>query len=689
MRATTTRNRVPAAHDALLESLNERQREAVATGDGPVLVIAGPGSGKTRIICTRIAYLVRAERARPAAIAAITFTRRAAGQMAERVRALLPGPDGRAVWISTFHRLCGHLLREHGPAGGLRADFRIIEGAEQLGVMRQCMFDANIDTRIHKPQALLHQLSTIKNRMRAPANPESWGGNEFAERNARLAAAYQAALAQANALDFDDMLLAAVRLLHNRADIRAAAGQRFTRLLVDEYQDTNLPQYVLVRQLSEGHGDVFVVGDPDQAIYGWRGAELDNIMSFQRDFPAARRIDLDVAYRSTGRLLAAAGAMIERNRVRLERKLRPANPPGLPPSVHAPADALAEAAFAVERAGARIRQDNGSVAVLYRTNAQSRAFETAFKRAGIPYRITGGESFYNRPEIRDALACLHAAADPDADDDAMRRFIDLPPHPRTGRQAAATIDTLPGATFWQRAGRALQTGALTQRQAANLALRTGLAARLRAGAERVTLDRLVDAVLDETGYRAAVSTSADPDAADRLDNLAELAFDAEVFQRDAGEENNESSEGRLRTLTGFLAHCRSMAAPDRTGSANARVTLSTLHGAKGLEFDTVIIAGFDAEHVPHPRTVRTADDPEAALEEERRLAYVGMTRARSELYLSTPRVTGHGARQRATTPSEFIREIPEELRTTSRGTAETNQLPPQTVMGPYGPEKRL
>ena len=435
MPATTTRNRVPSARDALLESLNERQREAVTTGDGPVLVVAGPGSGKTRIICTRIAYLVRSGRARPAAIAAITFTRRAAGQMAERVRALLPGPDGRAVWISTFHRLCGHLLREHGPAGGLRADFRIIEGAEQLGVMRQCMFDANIDTRIHKPQALLHQLSTIKNRMRAPANPESWGGNEFAERNAQLAAAYQTALAQANALDFDDMLLAAVRLLHNRADIRAAAGQRFSRLLVDEYQDTNLPQYVLVRQLSEGHGDVFVVGDPDQAIYGWRGAELDNIMSFERDFPAARRIDLDVAYRSTGKLLAAAGAMIERNRVRLERKLRPAHPPGLPPSVHQPADALAEAAFAVERAGARIRQDNGSVAILYRTNAQSRGVRDRVQARGDPVPDHG-----RRELLQPAGDPRRARLSARSGGPRRRRRRDAPLH----RSAAAPADRTPG-----------------------------------------------------------------------------------------------------------------------------------------------------------------------------------------------------------------------------------------------------
>ena len=300
-----------------------------------------------------------------------------------------------------------------------------IEG-EQIGVMRQCMWDAGVDTRVHKPQALIHRMSVIKNRMRVPASLDSWDADEHAARNARLAAAYQTALAEAASLDFDDLLLGAVRLLHEHPHARRAAGERFRRILVDEYQDTNLPQYVLLRQLSEDRDDVFVVGDPDQAIYGWRGAELQNILNFQRDFPAARRIDLQLAYRSSARLLEAAAAMIRHNADRLDHRLRAANPPGAPLAVHHAADPDAEAAFAVAHAAARLERDDGSVAVLYRTNAQSRAFEDAFKRAGIRYRITGGQSFYERPEIRDALACLQAGSDPDADDEAMRRFVDLP-----------------------------------------------------------------------------------------------------------------------------------------------------------------------------------------------------------------------------------------------------------------------
>ena len=375
-------------------------------------------------------------------------------------------------------------------------------------------------------------------------------------------------------------------------------------MLVDEYQDTNLPQYVLVRQLAEGHNDVFVVGDPDQAIYGWRGAELANIMSFQRDFPAARRIDLQFAYRSSARLLEAATAMIRHNANRLDHRLGSANPPGLPPAVHNAADPTAEASFAVSRAAARIARDNGSVAILYRTNAQSRAFETAFKRAGIPYRITGDKSFYDRSEIGDALACLQAASNPDTDDEAMRRFVDLPPHPRTGQKAAAQIDRMRAPTFWSRAALAVRTGTLPDRHTANLRLRFELATVIAAAARRLPLDDLVDIVLHETGYHQAVAASGDPDAADRLDNLAELGFDAAVFRRDAGQTDTAGPDERLQVLAEFLEHCRSMRAPKRAGAADIRVTLSTLHGAKRLEFDTVVIGGFDAEHLPPPRHTR-------------------------------------------------------------------------------------
>jgi DNA helicase-2/ATP-dependent DNA helicase PcrA len=688
--ATTVTTPPADDHQRLLAGLNDRQCEAVTAPDGPTLVIAGPGSGKTRVICARIAHLVRTGRSEPDRIAAITFTRKAADEMTRRLRTMLPAPQAQRVWISTFHRLCGRLLREHGDAIGIPADFRIVDGAERIGLMRQCMFDARVDVRVHKPQALLHRISTLKNRMREPAETDAWEGDEHAGRNAQLAAAYQAALDEANGLDFDDMLLCAVRLLHESAEARRAAGDRFPRILVDEYQDTNLPQYVLVRQMAEGRDDVFVVGDPDQAIYGWRGAELQNILSFPRDFPAARRIDLQLAYRSGARLLEAASAMIRSNSERLDHRLRCANPAGSLPAVHHAADPAAEARFAVERAAARIRRDDGEVAVLYRTNAQSGALENAFRRAGIRYRITGGESFYNRPEVLDALACLQAACDPDADDEAMRRFSDLPPHPRTGRKARAEIDRMPGRSFWNRARDAARSGALSDYHTTNLRLRIELATTLRDAAAHLPLDQLVDEALARTGYRQAAAASADADAGDRLDNLAELAYDAGVFSRDNDAGESDTPEGRLQLLAAFLGHCRSMRTPERAGGAGVRVTLSTLHGAKGLEFDTVIVAGFDAEHLPHRRTVAATGDAGAAIEEERRLAYVGMTRARTELYLSVPAVTGHGTQQRATAPSPFLAEIPDQLRTTTSPSSPPQAEPPGDItMGPLGPERSL
>ena len=291
------------------------------------------------------------------------------------------------------------------------------------------------------------------------------------------------------------------------------------------------------------------------------------------------------------------------------------------------------------------------MAVLYRTNAQSRAFEDAFKRAGIRYRITGGQSFYERPEIRDALACLQAGSDPDADDEAMRRFVDLPPHPRTGQKAAAQIDRMGAPTFWRRAALALRTGALPDRHGAYLRLRFELAAVLAAAARRLPLDDLVDTVLGETGYLQAVRTSADPDAADRLDNLAELASDAAAFRRDARRPDAAAADERLRLLADFLGHCRSMRAPDRSHGADVRVTLSTLHGAKRLEFDTVVIGGFDAEHLPHRNTVAAAGDAGTAIEEERRLAYVGMDPR--QVRALPERAGRHRPRKQTTTGGSF------------------------------------
>ena len=696
------RHRRPAARagQPFLANLNDRQREAATAPDGPVLVIAGPGSGKTRVIITRIAYLIEQGRAAPGEIAAITFTRKAAGEMSSRLEELLPAHVTRRVWISTFHRLCGSILREHGTRSGIRPDFGIADEAEQLNIMRQCMFDASVDIRIWKPQTLVQRMSVLKNTMKDPGSPEAWGKDEHRDRNASLANAYQAVLGTTNRLDFDDMLLGAVRTLHDQPEARTAVSRRYRHVLIDEGQDTNAPQYMLARLIAQEHHNVFIVGDPDQAIYGWRGAELRNILEFQKVFPNTRRIDLDTAYRSAAPLLEAAQRMIDHNRQRLEHPLRAARKGSALAAVHHAKDATGEATFAIDRASTRIARDDGTVAVLYRTNAQSRAFESGFKQEGIPYRITGGQSFYDRPEIQDALACLQLVLDPDGDDDAMRRVVDLPPHRQIGRKAIAAIDRQPGRTFWQRARHALRAGALPEWHARGLAQRFELAREVRKPARAEPLDDALEVVLGITGYLGALEESADPDAGDRADNVWELIHDAAVFRKDWGEGEGEAAETRLEMLAGFLEHCRSMRAPDETANADARVTLSTLHRAKGLEFDTVIIAGFDAEHLPSRRTLSTADgNEEAVVEEERRLAYVGMTRARTELYLSVPQMTGRRGHERPTHPSPFLDEIPAELRTAApepkridraANRKKRRDTPKRGMtMGPYGPEVHL
>ena len=706
----------PTAKEAgLLAGLNEKQREAAIAPDGPVLVIAGPGSGKTRVIVTRIAHLIRTGRAKPRGIAAITFTKKAAGEMSTRLEKMLPIHVCRQVWISTFHSLCARLLRDHGAGSGIRTDFGIANEDDQTNTMQQCMFDAGIDTRVWKPQDLVQRMSVLKNRMVETADPAAWGRDEHAERNAKLCDAYHGVLRKQNKLDFDDLLLYAVWILQKRPEARKAAGERYPHILVDEWQDTNVPQYLLARLIASEHRNIFVVGDPDQAIYGWRGAEIRNILDFQKDFPDARRIDLDIAYRSTARLLAAARAMIRQNGRRIEHALKPAKSGGTLAGVHDAGDATGEAAFAVGRAADRISRDNGTVAVLYRTNAQSRAFETGFKRAGIPYAITGGKSFYDRPEVLDTLACLQAAWNPDGDDEAIRRFTELPPHRRIGKKAAAEIDRVPGRSFWRRAAQAARNGTLPDWHARSLALRFQIAKKIAEPIRKEPLDEALESVLSETGYLDALQSSADPEAAERADNILELVDDAAVFRKDWGEDGNADADARLEVLAGFLEHCRSMRKPDEWARNEVRVTLSTLHRAKGLEFDTVIMTGFDADHLPSRRAVTAAEgDPSVVIEEERRLAYVGMTRARTELYLCVPRMIGQGGRQRPTNPSPFLNEIPPNL-TEIAGPPKARPTPPKRQpkpaeaevvhvgksgikpksgkrkfrMGPYGPELPL
>ena len=455
--------------EPLLGDLNGRQREAVTAPDGPVLVLAGPGSGKTKVICTRIAYLVLARGVPAGAVAAVTFTRKAAKEMEERVGGILGPIDAEAVQISTFHSLCGRILRRDGERVGVPRDFSIVTGRDQTRLMAETMIENDVNPRALPPRAVLKEISHAKNHMQPSSEPSSYSVE--GKRTAMLATSYQAKLAANGAVDFDDMLLKTVELFHEHPDVRERHSRSLAHVLVDEYQDTNLPQYVLVHQLTRDSGNVFAVGDPDQAIYGWRGAELNNILNFEHDFAGAQRVDLKMTYRSTGSILAAANALINNNTDRVERSLETAAAQGERPRVHRTRDATTEAQYAVTAARERIDRDNGTVSVLYRTNAQSRAMEAGFRSAGIPYRISGGTSFYERAEIQDALSCLYVAADPRANDGAAERFLTIRPKTPLDKADRDTIRQLPAtgaasgrATYWNRTETAVAQQTLSPRK---------------------------------------------------------------------------------------------------------------------------------------------------------------------------------------------------------------------------------
>ena len=636
-----------------LEGLNARQQEAVTAPDGPTLVLAGPGSGKTRVITSRIAHLVVERQIPPDAIAAITFTRKAADEMRERVCAQLGRHEGEQVRVSTFHGLCGQILRAHGDRTPLGRRFEIAQTGDRFRLMAEAARETLPPGSGMKPRAALQKVSDIKNRMEEPSDPAQWEGSEDL---ARMAAAYQEGLTAENKIDFDDMMLWSIRLLHDNPDVRARTEDEHPWVLVDEYQDTNLPQYVLIRQLTEERENLFAVGDPDQAIYEWRGASVENIMRFEEDFPGSRRIELETTYRSTGNILEAASALISPNETRIERTLTTTQESGAPVTIHAARTPREEARYAAGVAAGAL--ENGTVAVLYRTNAQARAMEDQFKRAEVPYEIAGGQSFYRRQEVIDGLCCLEVAVDPRADDEATKRFLQMPPGERLSRSGAGQVD------FCGDADEPWYDKLLTAVADQVLNARDERAARKRID-KIETLGQLRDRspaeIIEEglrvTGYTQALRESDEQGRIDKIENLEELVQDAIEY---AGSRRREDGGGPLSA--DFAARCREMQdAADTTRNEGSRATLSTLHAAKGLEFDTVVLAGFDSLRLPHHRTISESRNPGRATEEERRLAYVGMTRAKRELHLSYPRTIASGRSTKHAQRSPFLASIPSRL----------------------------
>ena len=651
-----------------LATLNPEQREAVLHINGPLLILAGAGSGKTRVITSRIAYLVGDGHAQPHEVLGVTFTNKAAEEMRGRVESLL-GADCSRMWLSTFHALCARLLRREAPAIGLSRDFVIYDSADQLTVVKQALKALRIDDAFVQPRAALSRISHAKNRMESPeAIAAAAGWNRRDEEIAKIYTHYLNALKESNALDFDDLLLKTVELFEQSERVRTKYAQQFKFVMVDEYQDTNRPQYLLIRRLAEIHRNLCVVGDPDQSIYKWRGADLKNILDFEHDFSDAKIVKLERNYRSTQIILDAASAVISQNRNRKDKHLWTDRRGGDRIAYFRGGDELEEADFITRTARAALSDDvEATVAILYRTNAQSRTIEDALMREGITYKVVGGVRFYERKEIKDALAYMRLVINPH-DDVSLRRVINVPARgigkgvmdavesvgPATAIDeslpllAAGLQPALSANSLWARLVRGLDDRAFTGRAAASLAAFRDLIVALTDMARREPVSIAIGKMLDQSGYLQDLRDERNEDAEGRIENLAELVSAAREYESREPEPSLGGFVDRLSLLSDV---------DEEQGARDARVWMMTLHSAKGLEFPVVILAGLEEGLFPHSRS----SEDEEELEEERRLCYVGMTRARSRLVLTGAARRRIFGEYQSSKPSRFIDEVPAEL----------------------------
>ena len=634
-----------ASRPSYLDRLNPEQREAVETLDGPVLVLAGAGTGKTRVLTTRIAHILSLGRARPAEILAVTFTNKAAREMTERIGDMIGDAVEGMPWLGTFHAIGVRMLRRHAELVGLSSNFTILDTDDQTRLMKQLIQAADIDEERWPARHLARVVDGWKNRGLPPEKVSPGEASAFAEGlGIELYEAYQARLSTLNAVDFGDLLLHTIRLFQEHTDVLDHYQRRFRFILVDEYQDTNVAQYLWLRLLAQRDRNICCVGDDDQSIYGWRGAEVDNILRFETDFPGARVIRLERNYRSTGHILAAASHLIAHNTSRLGKTLRAVGDAGEKVTVTAALDSPEEARLIGEEVEQLQRHGHSlnEMAILVRASFQTREFEDRFATLGVPLRLIGGTRFHEREEIRDAIAYLRCIVS-DRDDLAFERIVNVP---RRGL-GEATVRSLHGhgraadLSLMASARAVIATGEL--RPQVRGALRDLIAAFDRWRGQLATLSppELAAIVLDESGYTGMWQQERSPDAPGRLENLRELVQSMERFE----------------SVRGFLEHVSLVMDVDRDAGAEA-VSIMTLHSAKGLEFDTVFLPGWEEGLLPHLRAL-TGEDRSEGLEEERRLAHVGLTRARqrASIYFATRR-RGHGSWSE-TRPSRFIDELPE------------------------------
>ncbi len=629
--------------------LNDAQREAVAHDDGPMLVLAGAGSGKTKVLTTRIARLIAQRNVAPHEILAVTFTNKAAGEMRARITSLL-GHEPKGMWCGTFHALGARLLRGVAPLVGREANFTIYDEDDALAACKRVMERRNVSAKQWNPSAVLHAISDAKNALVSASEYAATARDPFSQAVAGIYADLESALERANAVTFDDLLVLPVRALERDATLRAHYQRRFRYILVDEYQDTNAAQYRFVALMGGGSNNVMVVGDDDQSIYGWRGADIRNILDFERGFPGARVVRLEENYRSTPNVLALANAVIAENTERRGKTLRATRPAGEPVTLIETLDERDEAETIAEIVRNRTARDNFArrdCAVLYRTNAQSRALEDAFRRWSIPYRLIGAVRFYDRREIRDLMAYLKLIANP-ADDEAFRRAVNAP---KRGL-GDATIGLIAehaaraGQSMFATAERASAIGEL--RPAARSALEefVVLVTRLRQQAVDASVDELLRALVEQIRYVDHLRSEG-PEGVERIENVREMiAGAAEVVADDGGEVG-------LTPLDHFLQKATLVAGVDKLDPDADAVTMMTMHNAKGLEFPLVFVSGLEDGLFP---LARAAEDP-AQLEEERRLFYVGITRAEKKLYLTCAEQRRRNGELMFSMPSRFLRAI--------------------------------
>lgn len=630
--------------------LNPQQAEAVINTEGPMLIMAGAGSGKTKVLTCRVANLLQ-KGVRPYRILAITFTNKAAAEMRERVNNM-SGPAAKDVWLFTFHAFCARFLRmEIDKLPGYGGNFAIYDTADSQNLIKQILKEMNLDDKRFQPSGILSRISNAKNALQDAAAFARQAGDFYEQKVADIYSRYEQKLQLNNALDFDDLLMLSIKLLKENKEVREKYQDRFDYLLVDEYQDTNHAQYLLTKFLAAKHRNICVVGDADQSIYGWRGADIQNILDFEKDYPDAKVIKLEQNYRSTQIILDAANAVIENNTGRKPKNLWTENKSGADIIYFQAVDERDEARFVIEQLQNLQRTENkklGDMAILYRTNTQSRIFEEMLIKSGISYNMVGGLKFYERKEIKDIIAYLRVIFNP-ADSLSLLRIINVPKR-GIGDASLAKIQAYAAAnnvSLFEAVSNAAAIDGLSSRFVSKLDDLAGIIFELMNLANEAPVEDLIDRVLRDTGYLEELENERTPQAQSRIDNLHELISVAQEFA--ASEEENN--------LENFLAHVALVSDIDDTELGEDAITLMTLHSSKGLEFPVVFLVGMEEGLFPHARTLMD----ETEIEEERRLCYVGITRAKEKLFLSSTKMRTIYGNTVTYPPSRFLQEIPAHL----------------------------